>query len=47
MAMAMLSAVSGRPASNDVAMTGEITLRGSILAIGGFVEKLLAAKEII
>lgn len=45
MAMAMLSAVSGRPASNNVAMTGEITLTGSILAIGGLTEKLLAAKR--
>jgi ATP-dependent Lon protease len=45
MAMAMLSAISGRPASNNVAMTGEITLTGSILAIGGLTEKLLAAKR--
>ncbi|MGB5287882.1 MAG: endopeptidase La, partial [Ignavibacteriaceae bacterium] len=45
MAMAMLSAVSGRLASNNVAMTGEITLTGSILAIGGLTEKLLAAKR--
>lgn len=45
MAMAMLSAVSGNPASNEVAMTGEITLTGSILAIGGLNEKLLAAKR--
>jgi ATP-dependent Lon protease len=45
MAMAMLSSVSGKPASNNVAMTGEITLTGSILAIGGLTEKLLAAKR--
>ena len=45
MAMAILSAVSGKPASNNVAMTGEITLRGNILPIGGLNEKLLAAKR--
>jgi ATP-dependent Lon protease len=45
MAMAMLSAVSGKPASNNVAMTGEITLTGSILGIGGLTEKLLAAQR--
>ena len=45
MAMAMFSAVSGVPASNNIAMTGEITLTGSILAIGGLNEKLLAAKR--
>jgi ATP-dependent Lon protease len=45
MAMAMYSVVSGKKASNDVAMTGEITLRGTILPIGGLVEKLLAAKR--
>ncbi|NWF90277.1 MAG: endopeptidase La [Ignavibacteriaceae bacterium] len=45
MAMALLSAVSGKPALNDVAMTGEITLRGNILPIGGLNEKLLAAKR--
>jgi ATP-dependent Lon protease len=45
MSMALLSAVSGRPASNDVAMTGEVTLRGNVLPIGGLNEKLLAAKR--
>jgi ATP-dependent Lon protease len=45
MSMALLSAVSGRPASNAIAMTGEITLRGEVLPIGGLNEKLLAAKR--
>ena len=45
MAMALYSAISGRPASNDVAMTGEITLRGNVLPIGGLNEKLIAAKR--
>ncbi len=45
MAMAMYSAVSGKCAHNNVAMTGEITLRGNVLAIGGLNEKLLAARR--
>jgi ATP-dependent proteinase. Serine peptidase. MEROPS family S16 len=45
MAMAIISAASHVPAKNDVAMTGEITLRGNILAIGGLNEKLLAAQR--
>ncbi len=45
MSMALLSAVSGKPATNAVAMTGEITLRGNVLPIGGLNEKLLAAKR--
>ena len=46
MACAILSALTGKYAKGDIAMTGEITLRGDVLPMGGLKEKALAAERV-
>ena len=46
MALALLSAASGKKVRWDIAMTGEVTLRGRVLPVGGLKEKILAAKQL-
>ena len=45
MTLALISAITGRKVRGTVAMTGEVTIRGQVLAIGGLKEKMLAAKR--